>query len=113
MRRPKSGLLWAGSGNSTLVENQEGVPGAAEAMPPGRKPQEQLPMAKAASSRWRTHLGDWQRKEVARHKRQTRMEQLTLSQIQNLLVPGSHLFEEEGFRTLMYTEPCGGAGHVS
>ena len=74
VRRPKSGLLWAGSGNSTLVENQEGVPGAAEAMPPGRKPQEQLPMAEITSSRWGPHLWEWQREDVARHVRQSSME---------------------------------------
>ena len=112
MRRPRSGLLWAGSGNGTLVENTEGVPSAAEALPPGRKPQEQLPVAKLASSRWWAHLGDWQRKEVARHAKQSWVELFLFGQFLLLLAPESHLLEDEGFGFLMFTEPLGHAGHI-
>ena len=112
MRRPRSGQLWAGSGNGTLVEHREGVPGAAEAMPPGRKPQEQLPVAKLASSRWWAHLGNWQRNEVARHAKQSSVELFLLGQFLLLLAPESHLLEDKGFGFLMFTEPFGHARHI-
>ena len=96
MRRPRSWLLWAGSGHSTLVEDPKGVPGAAEAMPPGRKPQEQLPMADITSSRWGAHLWDWQREDVARHVGQSSMELILHALFFLLVAPESHLTEDKG-----------------
>ena len=95
MRRPRSGLLWAGSGRGTLVENLKSVPGAAEAVPSGREPQVQLPMAEITSSRWRTHLGDWQREDVARHVKQSSVE-LNVKDQARLLLAESPLLEVDG-----------------
>ena len=113
MRASKPIGLGTDTSCGTSVEYQNGVPSPAEALPPGQKSSEDLPLPKVASPRRRSHLVHGHRGVVAGHLKVEKAKRLLfLSQLLLLLAPKAHLFENEGFRLLVLTEPLGHAGHI-